>query len=207
MPVTPKGIYYPGSKFPAQLIEDMSALGSNALAHIDGAGEFQSSGPTTLTAPTVYTSTPGLGDAVNISQTQTSSGSSENLLMIHFMAQWKKSVTNTMNAAIFINGNQLKTPVNNNVPVIQEAADATAFAAPGFYNALFTDRFGLTSSGGGTVDTGFSPSAQGIVLPMPVIVWGIAPGGSSVIEIKYKATTGNIILGQRWLWVRTVKGA
>jgi hypothetical protein len=214
MPTTPKGITYPGPKYPPQISTDMSQLGQDAYKAIDVFAMSRYTIPETITAPTSYTASAANGNGESVEFTAPSPTVSaplvESPIFVGYIGQWKKSTTATLNAAIFINVNnagltQLKQPVNNGAPVVNELTDASAFSAPGFFGKLATTDSGLAGAAGGAADTTF-PSTRTFILPPFCFIWGFQPGGSQIhVEIKFKASAGNVLLGTRYLFAGTFK--
>jgi hypothetical protein len=211
MPLTPKGIYYPGPKFPPQISEDMGAMAQNVFNGIE-AMQMQTYGfsPETIVAPTSYTSAAanGNGDSIDMN---VGSGQSPNSGMIWFNYHglWKKTATATTSAAIFLSVNggtltQLKKLNPGGAPVVQEVNDTQAFFSPGFFGQLYCNRDGLAGNAGGNADTSFA--TNGFVMPPGVYIYGFDNPGMSVhIEVKYKTTAGNVVLGKRYVYLGTIK--
>lgn len=201
MPTTSKGIRYPGPNYPPSIVEDMTDLGNDALNRIDNLAAHFNNGLDVVSNPVAYASAP-IPDLCTVQ----SGPNSDFLLWVQFAGQWKKVATATTSAAIFLNGNQLKGSVNNGAPVVQEVADATAFSTPGFYGLLYTTSGGLAGTAAGTVDTSFTAPTGFVAgnLGAPVYIFGLAPGAYTV-EVKYKSTAGNVVLGQRFLMAGVMK--
>jgi hypothetical protein len=203
MPTTPKGIYYPGPKFPAQISADMAQMGGQAVQKTSYLRVSTFNPTETITAPTSYTPSVGQGNGEAVDLTVPSGSGFEPVLWLSYMAQWKKTVSGaTTSAAIFLNVNgagstQLKK-INSagGAPVVQEVVDSAAGTNYGF---LYVNKDGIQGTAGGGVDTDVS-APNGFVMPEGVQIWGLGQGGGSIhIEIKFKASSGNIILGQRYL--------
>jgi hypothetical protein len=204
MPFTSKGIYYPNPSFPPQIVEDMGQLGPNILDRLDTLAAIGKNGPDTIINPSVtYTAPGGGGDLINLPL----GAPTNSLLWFQYWAQAKKTVSGaTFQIAVFINGNQLKVPVNNAIPALQEVSESGAITGGGFYGLVYTAPAGILYSAAGGTDTQFT-AGTGFVSAgaAPIYIWGV--GGSSVqIDVRYKLSSGNVVLGQRYILGGVVKG-
>lgn len=111
----------------------------------------------------------------------------QSIVAVIFQALWTETVSgSSSNAAIFVNGTQLKDLISDGVPVVQEASFGGGL---GFNTPLITYPAGLYS---------VNPVTQSATLATPHAVWHtggqggiclIAPGqaGSCTIDVRFKA--------------------
>lgn len=213
MPNTASGIYYPDPNFAPQIIEDITAQAANVSRLLDDRALFFAAGPETITAPVAYTPSvgAGVGDRVTVNTALTPTGTKESLVALHYLAQIRRSVTTaTTSVAIFITPQssgvptQLKSPVANAIPAIQEGSDSAVYGTVTNYGLVRTRSQGIDmQAAGAATDTQFTYNL-GVIFPAPVVIWGMPPD-TYFIDIRFKQTTGNIILGKRVLMAETFK--
>jgi hypothetical protein len=128
------------------------------------------------------------------------------LLGIAYEATWRESVASAGRAAIFLNGNQLKFPVQGQAaPQVQETD--VNLGGGGFTNIwtpLSTNVAGIRT----VIDPDSGVSYTGDVATGQPIAGGpcyvFAAAGTYVVSVQYKASAGQVDVKDRKLWVWTM---
>lgn len=131
---------------------------------------------------------------------------SPGLIQVWFQATWQESVAGAAFGAIFIGSNQLKI-AQTTTPVVQE----TAVADNGTINTprpIFTNTAGLSSGPtSSSVYTGDVTTGQLVGGSGGGLTSIFAAAGTYTVSIQFKASSGNVVVAGRKLWVQALSFA
>lgn len=137
---------------------------------------------------------------------------------VSFKSQWKTATAATAGASLFLNGTQMKMPINTGAALT--AGYEIALGTANFYSHLVTANTsagtatttGFASVVGATADVsdvttgelvGFGASATTATLHAPISLYA-ATAGWYIVEVRYKTSASTLSAQNRYMWAEVV---
>lgn len=130
------------------------------------------------------------------------------LIFVAYQALWQESVLNAASAALFLGSNQIKQAAPGGAPAVTAA---TLGGTAGNWSPISSSQVGLSSYASGGIGSSTSDVTTGQVVGLPN---GLATGnyfgapavvfaaaGTYDVSIQFKASSGNVLVKERKLWV------